>query len=161
MATINWNKIAKVNFDDDRRAKHGQTTGRQLFEKIHDDLAKAKQAHAQRAEVEPFLRKSLLDHMVNRKPITVLVPIQTPSEVLVKSDWGAEYQEQMITIPVGTILTYVTLEKSLGQWIFENQKGEEVTIYNTPTITFGKNPMQNPGFYGLLFNTNLINEIEE
>lgn len=159
MAKLDWNKIARVNFDERRRAAHGQKTGRQLFQNAYANLEKSKEMAKKREQIEPLLKKALLDHMVNRKPIIVLAAFQTSMEVLQKSDWGAQYVETMHTIPAGSQLLFKGREGGLGQWIFETQDGSEITIYEKPMIMFGKSVIQNPGFYGLLYNTHLINEI--
>jgi hypothetical protein len=176
---FDWNKIAKVNFDDERRKKLGLKTGTQLFKEAYDRVAKAEDHKAWRAEAEPLLKAHLLDHMVNGKPIMVLAPIKNPTESLNGVDsvdedddgfysnvkksetFNSKYIETIQTIPVGTQLFYKSWEKSLGQWIFKDTTGKEFAIYDKPQIMFQGRLIENPGFFGLLHNTNIRKLIEE
>lgn len=176
---LNWGAIANVNFDDKRRKTLGIKTGREAFQKAHEDLAKAEAALARRKEVEPMLKSALLDKMVNRQPITVLQPINNPTESIpgleksgsdddddgfyntspsmsAERTVNARFEETMQVIPRGTELVYKAWDKQMGQWIFKGNNGKEYAIYDKSVIIFKGQSIENPGFYGLLFSTNLV-----
>lgn len=181
--TLDWSAIATVNFDDNRRKAQGIMTGKELFAKAHAERERAEAALALRAHVEPLLRKALADHMINRKPIQVLYPINNPTESLgglAKSqddDDGfyqnsgssrtqeaaasAKYEEVLETIPAGTSLVFKSWDKQLDQWIFKSANGREYAVYTKGVIIFKGNSIENPGLYGLLFNTDIKSVIED
>lgn len=181
---LNWGAIATVNFDDQRRAKHGQMTSKELFAKSYETLQKSQDALARRKEIEPYLRNALLQHMVARTPITVLQPIKNPTETLggvAKSNGKEEeddgfyynggkpsvasdgpinlgtFQEVMEVIPSGIDLVFKSWDKNLGQLLFKGSNGAEYAIYEKSNILFQGQSMENPGLYGLLFQTSIIN----
>lgn len=175
--TLDWNAVADVNFDDKRRKATGSITGRELFKKAFDNMQKAQEAIARRQEVEPLLKNFLIDHMVNRKPIQVMHPITNPTEAipgLAKSEdddgfyntspsmssaersANARFEETMETIPRGIELVYKSWDKQLGQWLFKGSNGKEYAIYDKSVIIYKGSAIENPGFYGLLFSTNLV-----
>lgn len=182
--TLDWSAIATVNFDDKRRKTQGIMTGKELFAKAHAERERAEAALAQRHAVEPVLRKALLDHMVNRKPIQVLHPINNPTESiggLAKSQddeddgfyqnsgpsrsqeaaMNSKFEEVMETIPAGTSLVFKSWDKQLDQWIFKSANGREYAVYTKGVIIFKGNSIENPGLYGLLFNTDIKSVIED
>ena len=172
---FDWSKIAKPNFDDERRKKHGLKTGKQLFQESYQKLEKAEEAKARREAVEPLLKSQLIDHMVNRKPIQVLSPITNPTETInglvdasededdgfyamnksAATNANVSFVEVMETIPAGTQLIYKSWDKQLGQWIFKGSNGKEYAIYDQPLVMFQGSMIENPGFFGLLHQTNL------
>lgn len=116
-------------------------------------------------DLEPMLRKSLADHMLSRKPIKVINPIIYHADNVIKSETSASYGFTEEVIPFGTELIFSHTDKTMGTWIFKS-KGEdkEYEIFNTPVITMpgnrGQNyPIRNPAFYGLLFNTNIKQDL--
>lgn len=173
---LDWGAIATVNFDEKRRKATGTLTGKELFAKAHDNLRKAEQALVRRQEAEPILRKALFHHMVSRLPITVCQPINNPTETLgglskAEEDDGfyynsatrsaeaaasAKFEEVMETIPVGTTLLFKCWDKAMGQYIFKGSNGQEYAIFEKSVIIFKGSSMENPGLYGLLFNTDLV-----
>jgi hypothetical protein len=176
---LDWGSIAKVNFDDQRRKAHGQTTLREAFQQAHTNLKKAEDFMERRKEVEPILKSLLLDHMVTRKPITVLQPFQNPTEALggiAKSEdddgfynstpssdsktQNSTFEEVMETVPQGVTLTFKSWEKPLGQWVFKGSNGQEYAVYDKPVITFKGQVIENPGLFGLLYHTHLINNVD-
>lgn len=166
---FDWSKIAKVNFDDQRRERLGLKTGKQLFSEAHENMRKAEEHQAWRARVEPLIKSHLLDHMVGRKPIEVLVPITNYTESIPgqEDDDDGFYQMQKSTslgsfqltteiIPAGTELMFKSHDKTLGQLIFSGSNGKEYAIYQQATLPLpGGKTVENPGFFGLLHNTNL------
>ncbi len=173
---LDWSAIATVNFDEKRRKSTGMLTGKELFAKAHANLRKSQEALARRQEVEPELRKALLYHMVNRLPITVTQPINNPTETLggiskSEEDDGfynsspsaaqeakaaARFEEVMETIPQGTQLIFKSWDRQLSQYIFKSSNGQEYAIYDKSVIIYKGSSIENPGLYGLLFNTDLI-----
>lgn len=180
--TLDWSKIATVNFDDRRRKARGQLTSKELFQKCYDNLQKAQDVAEARAQAEPILRNALIEHMVSKQPIKVLQPINNPTETvggLAKSEeddgfyfsggsssnanseaaLSAKFIEVMETIPVGTDLVYKGWDRQLGQWLFKGSNGQEYAIYDKPVIMFQGQGIENPGLFGLLYNTSLTNAL--
>lgn len=173
-----WDEIANVAFDDKRRKAHGTMTGKELFAKAHETLRKAEEHKSRRAEIEPILRQNLLKHMVSRLPITVMVPIQNPTESIggvskSEDDDGfygnrrtgpskeVSFEEVMETIPVGVELIFKAWDKQLSQWIFKGSNGQEYAIYDKNVIMFKGGAIENPGLYGLLFNSSIADVLNE
>jgi hypothetical protein len=89
----------------------------------------------------PFMQKILLKRMVEKSPLKVMRPLPYTTEVLGGDEdddgfynnvvKGANAQFKSITkvIPVGTELTFITLEKSMNQLWFKTDKGDDVGIY--------------------------------
>ena len=159
---VNWNKHY-------RGAIRGHRPGGTWKEKMAKAQEREKISAKARAEfqlIEPALRKSLLDHMVNKKPITVLAPIRNLEDVLTKGGYQTAAQE----IPAGTVLTFETTDKTMGQWIFKSvsPKGEEgeVAIYNAPIVLVAgpkntQSQVPNGGFWSLLTSTSIYKTIVE
>lgn len=174
-----WDDIADVAFDSKRRKATGSMTGRELFAKAHETLRKNQEAKDQRAAVEPILRKNLLKHMVSRLPITVMVPIQNPTESIggvskSEDDDGfyantrkgqqsekVSFEETMETIPAGTDLVFKAWDKQLGQWIFKGSNGQEYAIYDKSVIMYKGGAIENPGLFGLLFNSSVADILND
>lgn len=175
---LDWGAIANVNFDDKRRKTLGIQTGREAFAKAYENMAKAEAAMSKRAESEPILKAGLIEKMVNRQPILVMQPINNPTEAIPgleksnsEDDDGfyntspsmsaertanAKFEEVMEVIPRGTELVYKSWDKQMGQWIFKGSNGKEYAIYDKSVIIYKGSAIENPGFYGLLFSTNLV-----
>ena len=182
---LDWNSVANVNFDDNRRKKHGNMTGKELFAKAHETLQKAEDNATLTKAMEPILKAKLVEYMMARKPLTVLAPFHNPTEALngiqkseveeeddfyysggqsrdpSTSTASATFQEVMETIPAGTELVFKSLDKQLGQFIFKGSNGHEYAIYTQPEVMFQNSTIKNPGYFGLLFNTQLRNELGE
>lgn len=178
---LDWGAIANVNFDDKRRKAAGLMTGKELFAKAYSDMEKAQAAVQHRQQVEPILKSELLNRIINKTPITVRQPIKNPTETLgglnksEEDDDGfyhgsaknsqegvmnAKFEEVMETIPSGTTLIFKSWDKQLGQFIFKSDKGAEYAIYDKSVIIFKGSSIENPGLYGLLFNTDLVSILE-
>ena len=177
---LDWSAIAKVNFDDQRRKATGSLTGKELFAKAFENMQKAETALRQRQEAEPVLRQALLKAMVGREPIRVLHPIQNPTESFGGLQKGEEddgfygaspssenavltkkFEEVMETIPAGTELVFKSFDKQLSQFIFKGSNGHDYAIYDRSVIMFRETQIENPGLYGLLFNTSLTDALSE
>lgn len=183
---LDWNEIATVNFDDRRRKAQKTLTGREMFAKAYENLQKSEEALARRQVVEPLLRNALLAAMVSRVPITVTQPINNPTESLGGIQKGGfdddddgfynstpnheanaiaqanvKFEEVMEMIPPGTQLMFKSRDPQLGQLVFRGSNGREYSIYEHSQIMFKGSQIENPGLYGLLFATNLIDQIDE
>lgn len=178
--TLDWSRTYKGNFDDRVRKAHGQTTYKQFCADQRVALAAHQEAQILRKSQEPILKQLLLDCMVNRKPIQVLTPIThfVESTGITKSNQDDEFPDfynstssQHSTptfriveeiIPAGTELIFKSIDKTLGQWIFKGSNEETYAIYSTPVISLEANKpaQENPGFYGLLWNTHLKNQLK-
>ena len=156
---LDWNAMYKGSLRGSR-GKYGSY--RELMEKKAAQVEEFKKAAEHQQMIEPHLKKGLLDYMVNRKPIKVLAPIQYYTESFMQKS----FETTLKTVPVGTELVFSHIDKTMGQWIFKSSTGEEVDIYDTPIVTIpgaNRSSMQvkNPGFFGLLYNTNIFQEIME
>lgn len=168
---IDWEKLRKPAL------KRNQPTMREKFEKAHGERVAAEQQQALVKAQEPLLKSVLLDYLVNRKPIEVLHPFQNATESLggitrdeeddgfyqvQKSETSAftKFEETMETIPRGEKLVFKSMDKTLQQWIFKGlESKKEYAIYYNPVILFREQQIKNPGFYGLLYATDLTNQI--
>lgn len=150
---------------------------------IQQNVAKQEAAKQQmeimKAE-EPMRKSQLLTRMVNRESIRVTAGFQNPTESLGgiqtdeeddgfysntrKSGDGSErtanssFQEVMEYIPNGVELTFKNLNKTLNQWVFKGSNGKEYAIYTSPTVIFQGRTIPNPGFWGLLYKTDILGE---
>lgn len=172
---LDWDSISDTNFDEKRRKNNGQFSSfKEAMAKSYEKMeASQAQADLMKAQ-EPGLRQALLEAMVNRSPIRVLAPIQNPTESLnglqkseeddgfynaipssSQSESIGSFQEIMEIIPAGTTLIFKSLDKQLGQFVFKSSNGQEYSIYDKNVILFQGQQIQNPGLYGLLYNTDL------
>jgi hypothetical protein len=62
----------------------------------------------------------------------------------------------METVPAGIDLIFKSWDKQLGQWIFKGSNGQEYAIYEKSMVGFQGQVIQNPGLFGLLYNTDII-----
>ena len=156
----------------------GYVSFRDLVQKSMAKQEAAAEHQALMKAEEPLRKSKLLERMVNRQPIKVMGPIKNPTESIGgiqmdEEDDGfyanvrksgdpsertanSSFVEVMEVIPAGTELTFHHLNKTLNQWIFKSQKGKEYAIYTSPVVVFQGKQIQNPGFWGLLYSTDLI-----
>lgn len=176
---LDWSEIAQVNFDDKRRKAQGIMTGKELFQKAYQQLEAQEEHKKYRAHVEPILKAELINYMASRTPIKVIKPIQNPTEVISSADLGDEddgfyqnvaksshtetpkFREVMETIPAGVELVYKAWDKQLGQWLFKGSNGREYAIYDKSVIIYQGSGIENPGLFGLLYNTNISEKLGE
>lgn len=175
---INWKEIAQMGFDDKRRQAHGMTTGKELFRKAFEQMQEDSLKKAQLENLEAQVKSKLLQAMISRTPFKVLKSFHNATETLngltksnddddddgfysnvgsSSSTENSKFQETMEVIPAGITLTFKNLEKSLGTLVFKGSDGFEYVIYKDPSIMFKGSQIKNPGYYGLLFNTDLNN----
>lgn len=134
---------------------------------VKELYAKAEEARAQQAKqsellkaMEPLLKAELFDRMVNRKPITIIRPFTYLTEEMEKSSGGlGKFRETTKQLPAGTILTFQNINKTLKQWIFKSDLGDEIEVYDAPIVHFGHGVIQNPAWYGLLLNTDIYESV--
>lgn len=162
--SVDWSKTYKGAL----RGKRGKYNSyAEMLQEQHSKMEEIKKANDDFKRIEPVLRKSLLDHMVNRLPIRVVRPIQYFTEEVQKSETGANFTTGMAVIPGGTELTFLRIDKTMGQWIFKSQDGKEYEIYDTPLVMIpggaGQPSRQvvNSGFYGLLCNTHIYQTVAQ
>lgn len=109
--------------------------------------------------MRPQLKQVLTWYMTNQKPFEVIRPFAYQTEKFVKSQSGSGTFHNVNTVmKPGTVLKFVKLEKSTSQFLFEDQNGEEVTIYTSDVIVGGRHGMTttpNDGLTGLLYNTEI------
>lgn len=181
---LDWSAIATVNFDDNRRKKQGILTGREMFAKAYERLAAQEDHQKAKREAEPVLKAALIQAITSRSIIKVLQSIQNPTEALggiaksndedddgfyyggnkavqqAEAQMNAKYEEVMEVIPSGVELVFKSWDKQLGQFIFKASNGQDYAIYDKSVIMFKERAIENPGLYGLLFNTSLIKALE-
>lgn len=177
---VNWEAVYKGTLRGLRTPKGSAYTSRkEQVQQAYQKMQQVEQERARFAEIEPLLRKSLFEHMIGRKPITIMRPLMYLTEGLAKSqdmdeidrkfynrpqndDRIPQFEIIQKSIPSGTKLTFVRVNSQLGQWIFKSSQGEEIEIYDTPTIMLDRGRVVgNPGFWGLLLNTNIYTDIME
>jgi hypothetical protein len=156
---VDWDSLYKSPM----RGKRGKyNSAKELFQRGRETMLNQEEAARQMQVIEPFLRKALLEHMVARKPITVIRPFAYLTEVFEKSqsetDMG-RFREVAKEIPAGTKLTFQRIDQTLKQWIFKSQTGEDIEIFDAPMVMVGHGVQRNPGWYGLLHNTNIFEEV--
>jgi hypothetical protein len=175
---IDWDAIrVPLDFNKAKKARGEYSSYRELVAKSQEMMVKAQQAQELRKAQELELKPKLIDRLVNRTPITVMRSFQNPTETangmvndeeddgfytVVKSSnngSGIRFQEVMETIPAGEVLQFKTLEKTLGQLIFKSKSGREYCIYKDPTVMFQGQTIDNPAYWGLIFNCDLNKEI--
>ena len=154
---IDWDNMYKGALRG-KRGKYGSYS--EMMKSAREKEQKLEQNRAAVQKLGPELKKSLLYHMVNRLPIIVTAPFSYVTESFAKSS----FETVQKTVPSGSELVYSRTDNTLGQFIFTNTtNGSEVEIYMTPTIVvpgaFGPQQMRNPGLHGLLFNTNIYQNL--
>jgi hypothetical protein len=180
---VDWNKIASVNFDDNRRKKVGQITSKELFQKAHERMQEEESRADYLRKAMPILQNELIKSLSTKTPILVKSPIKNPTEALggvIKSQddefpdfynstpsnqgggstANARFEEVMQTIPAGITLMFKSWDKTLDQMVFRGSDGEDYAIYTRQKILFKGQSMENPGLFGLLFNTNLADILQ-
>lgn len=177
MKVLDWSKTADVNFDDKRRKAQGLLTCKELFQKAYKQLQEQEQTEALIKAKEPILKERLLAAMLTKTPITVTKSFNNPTETIgglsksedddgfyqsasSKQSENAQFKITMETVPAGEELVFKSWLKTLGQFIFKGKSGREYAIYEKSDIIYNDRVIKNPGLFGLLFNTNLNENLE-
>jgi len=137
--------------------------------KFAKSYAQQDQIEAQQERVNnmmPLLKKSLLDHLVNRKPIKVVRAFNIVVDAIAKGNGGSKFHQTREVIPAGEELIFDHLDNMMGQMIFKSAKtGKEYEIYTAETIAMGEGAYQtgekNPGYYGLLLQTSIYENLNK
>lgn len=162
MSKIDWERMYKGALRGSR-GKYGSF--KQIMHQRQTQAAEAQRNAEVFQKMQPLLRKSLFDHLIHRKPIVVKAPIDYHYEQFIKGGMhGVGVAKGQI--PAGTVLTFVQLEKSLGQWIFTDQKGTEYPLYSGEQIVLPgpqntQHQVPNPAFWGLLTRTDIYTNLME
>lgn len=179
---IDWNKIAKVNFDDNRRKVTGGSTMKEKFQKGREQL----QAQENRAEFMkkslPILKNALLMAITSKTPILLKSSVNNPTETLggiskneedefpdfynsspsMQNDGSnAKFEEVMETIPAGTALIFKSFDKTLDQFIFKGSNGQDYAIYTKDKVAFRGQVIENPGLFGIMYHSDLMDSLNE
>ena len=161
---IDWQSMYKApgtrNPDGSKRM-----TMKESFAKAHAKQAEIEKQQNEVNQLMPLLKKSLLDHIVNRKPITVTRQFNIVVEKVEKSAYGVKYVQAGEQIPAGEQLVFSHLDEMMGQFIFKsNTTGREYEIYTSPKIAWGEGmsaqQIDNPGYYGLLLKTSIYDNLK-
>lgn len=116
--------------------------------------------------LEPYLKQRLAQAMINREEIRVVKPIQILTERLNKgtSERLGGFTTSTSVIPAGEVLQFERRSSMLNMWIFKSLTRDEVDyeIYETPVVAVNAaEAAPNPGFWGLLQNTSIFQEVYE
>lgn len=159
--SIDWSKTYKGAMRGSR-GKFGSYA--EMLSAANERQEEIKKSQEAFRKIEPLLKKSLMNHMVNRLPIRVTGQFEYFTESLAKSESGVPsnqgFQIVKAIIPIGTELTFSHIDKTMGQWIFKSQTGQEFEIYDSPSVQLpggpaGSTVQINPGYYGLLTRTHI------
>ena len=163
---IDWDRTYKGAIRGSR-GKYGSY--QELLQKAQEQREANEQKQKAFKQLEPKLRKALLDRMIGKETITVLQPFNNVSEKLIQKSNSAGFSTVYEQIPAGTKLIYQGWDKTMGQWIFKSQSegalnGTEVAIYDQPILILengiaGPQQTVNTGFYGLLTHTDIFQEV--
>ena len=133
------------------------------------DFTQAQNVQQQRLELmkalEPYLKQRLFEAMINRETITVKRPIQIIVERLGKGGTdmrGCGFSTGTAVIPAGEKIVFERRMMHTSQWLFKSLTKEDVDyeIYETPVVAVDShNTTPNPGWFGLLQNTNIFDEV--
>lgn len=140
---------------------------KESFAKAYADMEKNDKQLEQIHNILPILKKSLMDHMVNRKPIKVTRGFNVVMDEILKSNDGrAKFTQRGVPVEAGDELVFKHLDTTMNQFIFKsNVTGKEYEIYATPKIAIGDGAHQtqedNPGYYGLLLNTSIYDNLSK
>jgi hypothetical protein len=176
---IDWESMYKSPMRGKTTAQGaGYTSRKDQVAKSYQKLEQMEKAQKQFARIEPYLRKSLFESLVNKDPITVIQPMYYWTETLNKSEdeidrlyynkpsdgSNAQFQIKKSEIPKGTVLTFSHVDTQMGQWIFKSSNGPDIEIYSTPMIQLpgpGGQPVQvrNDGFWGLMTSTSIYEDV--
>lgn len=143
--TIDWNKTYKPLVGDLKRGVNSRNTSssmKESFAKSHAQLLEQEKAEKTLRKAFPGMKAILLQRMVEKRPLKVMRPLPYTTETLGGMDEeddgfysnmtkgeNASFKSITKVIPPGTELTFVTLEKSMGQLWFKTEKGEEIGIH--------------------------------
>lgn len=146
--TVDWSKTYKSPVGDIRRGNGNRNTAgsmKEAFAKGQEQMAEHERAQETLRKSLPVMQNILAQRMVSRSPIKIMRPLPYTTERLAGNEpdeeddgfyaikksekMNAKFESITKIIPPGTILTFMTLEKSLNQLWFKTDKGDEVGIY--------------------------------
>lgn len=140
---VDWNKTYKP-MSDITKGKGSTSKFRSMkesFAQSHELMKAQEAAEETLRKAFPVMKSILLQRMVSKSPLKVMRPLAYTTETLsgdndddgfyMNSNAGQNATFKSVTrvLPVGTELTFVTLEKSMNQLWFKTDRGEEVGIY--------------------------------
>jgi len=140
---VDWSKTYSNPLENLKRGKY--SSGKEFFQQAYAREEEMRKAQETLQKALPVMQNILVQRMVERRPLKVIRPLQYTTEALnteapededdfysvKKSDntVNANFKSVVRTIPPGTELTFMNLEKSLNQLWFKTNTGEEVGIY--------------------------------
>lgn len=155
---VNWSKVQHRS--PLGKAGEQRNAYRDKVAKSYETYEKQQEAAERLRELEPLLKKALLEKMTSREPIKVLQPFNNLTETFQKASMGGRFDIGSETIPAGTELVFEEYNKTLGQFFFKSQNGAEYAIYATPTVNVGVDRIiPNSGLQGLLSKTSVFTEV--
>lgn len=145
---LDWSQTYKSPVGDIRQGK-GATSKygsmKEGFNKAYAQMEEQEKAQAVLKKAMPVMQNILLQRMVEKRPIKIVRPLPYTCETLNNGDteedddgfyaikksekFNASFKSITKVIQPGTVLTFMTLEKSMNQMWFRTDKGEEVGIY--------------------------------
>ena len=119
------------------------TSFRLKFERVQEQIKEMQVRQEKFQKALPFLEKQFLNRLLSKQAIRVTRALPYTAVVMQSEDeeddgfykvrksenFSSQFVEKVKTIPVGTNLTFVQFEKSMGQLWFKTDSGEEVGIY--------------------------------
>ena len=162
---IDWQSMYKApgryNPDGSKRM-----TMKESFAKAHAKQEAIQKQQENLNQLMPLLKKSLLDHIVNRKPLKVTRTFNNVVEKVEKTMSGVRYVQGGEKVEAGQEIVFDHLDEMMGQFIFKSKTtGQEYAIYTSPKIAIGDGmraeQINNPGYYGLLLNTSIYDNLSK
>ena len=144
---IDWEKTYKNPIGDITAGIGSQSTSRNMkeaFAKSYTQLREDEKVQELMNEILPIAKGLLFTRMTEGTPLKVVRPLRYTTESLGGQDeeeddgfymvrksegFNAKYQSIVKTIRPGTELTFINLEKSMGQLWFRTNEGKEIGIY--------------------------------
>lgn len=141
---VDWNRTFKPIASPLTKASQKMGSSGNMkedFKKSYQMLMEQEAAQETLKKAFPAMSAVLLNRMIEKRPLKVMRPLPYTTESLSGNEEddgfyssggaGENVAFKSITkvIPVGTELTFITLEKSMNQLWFKTDKGEEVGIY--------------------------------
>ena len=142
---IDWNSIGKLPFSQ-KKGKY--SSGKEMLAKAAKDEFALQQKMEVLAKAEPGMKAVFNYRMINRQPMTVTKSFRYATQELNETSNGAHYKDSIGIIESGTILTPVAIDPNMQEFVFKNQRNEEVAI----SFADQKQLYLNTDIFDLVFN---------
>jgi hypothetical protein len=144
---FDWSKTYKPLVGNIQRGLGSKNTSgsmKESFSKAFSQMEAMEATQELLNKAMPVMQNILLQRMVEKRPIRVVRPLRYTTEAMAgqteeeddgfyaikkSQSFNAKFQSVTRTIAPGTVLTFLTLEKSMNQMWFRTDRGEEIGIY--------------------------------